>query len=60
MNTLENPYCQLIYKGRLKMIWIHLKKHPDQIDKLKNNEISVDNSLIQHIKNLPLIYGNHL
>lgn len=42
MATLENPYCQLIYKGRLKMIWIHLKKHPEQIDKLKNNEISVE------------------
>ena len=28
MATLDNPYCQLIYKDRLRMIWLHLKKHP--------------------------------
>lgn len=41
MATLDNPYCQLIYKDRLRMIWLHLKKNPNQIDELKNNTISV-------------------
>ena len=29
MSDLNNPYCQLIYKDRLRMIWLHLKKHPE-------------------------------
>ena len=41
MSDLNNPYCQLIYKDRLRMIWLHLKKHPEQIDLLKTNEMSV-------------------
>ena len=42
MATLDNPYCQLIYKDRLRMIWLHLKKNPNQIDELKNHNISVE------------------
>ena len=42
MATIENPYFQLIYKDRLKMIWLHLKKHKDQIELLKQNKISIE------------------
>ena len=42
MSTMDNPYCQLIYKDRLRMIWLHLKKHKDQIELLKNADISLE------------------
>lgn len=42
MTTFDNAYFKLIYKDRLRMIWLHLKKHPEQIDQLKNNEISIE------------------
>ena len=42
MATFDNVYFRLIYKDRLQMFWLHLKKHQDQIELLKNDEISIE------------------
>ena len=42
MISFDNAYFKLIYKDRVRMIWLHLKKHPEQIEKLKTQEISVE------------------
>ena len=42
MATFDNVYFRLIYTDRLRMIWLHLKKHNDQIELLKNNKISIE------------------
>ena len=41
MTSFDSDYFKLIYKDRLRMIWLHLKQHQEQIDQLKNNEISI-------------------
>ena len=42
MATFDNAYFKLIYIDRLRMIWLHLKHHHEQIDQLKKNEISIE------------------
>ncbi len=41
MASFNNIYFQIIYKDRLQTIWLHLKKHSEEIEKLKNNNLSV-------------------
>lgn len=42
MISFNNPYFQLIYKDRLRIIWLHLKNHDKQIELLKKKKISVE------------------
>ena len=41
MTTFDNTYFKLIYQDRSRMIWLHLKNHPEQIEDLKSGNISI-------------------